>query len=446
MARARFFGLALTRGLAVLIAVSALGLGLIAYRFAFGLGSVTHLSDGYPWGFWIGIDILVGIALAAGGFVMAGLVHIFGGQRFHPITRPAVLTALLGYLLFILALCVDLGRPWHIWIALISWNHVSPMFEVAWCVMFYTFVLMLEFTPALLERLGVEPARRLWLALVPWVIVGVLTLFSYAMTDGVGWAAITAAVLLTWELAMRTGLMPRDKQMPLLLIMAGIVLSTLHQSSLGTLFLITDKLDALWYTPILPLLFFLSAVMVGPAMVMVEAMTSGMVLRREVETQLLERLGRAMPALIGIYLLVRIADVLLRGVMWNTVTPSLESAWWWLEVGLLLVAQAQFATPEVRSRPAGLLSAALATVAALVAHRVGVAVIGINVPEYAAYIPAWSEIAITVGIVAIGLLAFRLAVEHLPVYEGAPVRRVRSKALRARERRPAYAIGPHDSH
>ncbi|NIN10166.1 MAG: hypothetical protein GTN62_01785, partial [Gemmatimonadales bacterium] len=189
-----------------------------------------------------------------------------------------------------------------------------------------------------------ETAQLLWWEVVPWAVLGALALFSYAMTDSLLWALVTAVALLSWELAMRAGVMPRDKQMPLLLIMAGIMLSTLHQSSLGTLYLITDKLDSLWYTPILPLLFFLSAVMVGPAMVIVEAQTSGIVLRREVETGLLAALGRAMPHLISIYLLARIADVLLRGVMWSTVTPSLESAWWWLEIGMLLIAQAQFAT------------------------------------------------------------------------------------------------------
>ena len=421
MAASRFLGLRVTRGLAVLIGLAALGLGLIAYRFAMGLGAVTNLSDGYPWGFWIGIDILVGIALAAGGFVTAGLVHIFGGHRFHPLSRSAILTALLGYLLFIFALAVDLGRPWHIWVALVSWNHASPMFEVAWCVMFYTFVLILEFAPAFLERFQLTALMRLWDSFTPWVIVAVLSLFTFAMTHGsLVWTGTLFGILAMWEILMRLGIMPRDKEMPLLLIMAGIMLSTLHQSSLGTLFLISDKVSSLWYTPILPLLFFLSAVMVGPAMVIFEAMVTGKVLRHEPKFALLEPLGRGMPYLITLYLAVRVLDMIMRGTVLGVISPSMEALWWWLEVGLLMAAVIHFGTPEVRERPAGLFVAALATVLALIVHRTGVALVGLNVPEYPAYVPAWSEVMITVGIAAIGILAFRLAVEHLPVYEHEP--------------------------
>jgi Ni/Fe-hydrogenase subunit HybB-like protein len=406
-----------TRGVSALAVLSAIGLGLIAYRFVGGLGAVTHLSDGYPWGFWIGMDILVGIALAAGGFVLAGTVHLFGGRRFHALTRPAILTALLGYVLFITALMVDLGRPWNIWRALINWNHASPMFEVSWCVTFYTFVLALEFTPVVLERFRLSRLLRLWHEVTPFVVVGMLALFTYAMTDSLGWTAGIATVLLVWEGLMRTGLMRRDRQMPVLLIMAGVMLSTLHQSSLGTLFLITDKLGPLWYTPILPLLFFLSAVMVAPAMVIVEATLSARVLHHEPHTRLLDALGRAMPYLIVTYLLVRVSDMLGRGVVLATMQGFWPTVWWWLEIMLLLSAVALFATAEVRRRPWGLPLAAWATVLGLVVHRTGVAVVGLHVPEYPPYIPHVAEVLITIGILSLGVLGFRLAVAVLPVYE-----------------------------
>lgn len=406
-------------GIATLVVLGFLGLELIAYRFYAGLGAVTNLSDGYPWGFWIGIDILVGIALAAGGFVMAGLVHIFGGHRFHALTRPAILTAFLGYLLFIFALMVDLGRPWNIWRALFSWNHYSPMFEVAWCVMFYTFVLFLEFLPAVFERLKLARAHRVWREVTPLVVVAVLTLFTFAMTDSVRWTVIVFAILAGWEALMRLRVVPRDHQMPVLLIMAGIMLSSLHQSSLGTLFLITDKLGPLWYTPVLPLLFFLSAVMVGPAMVMVEAFLTARVRGARPEQELLTQVGRAMPYLLGTYLVVRVGDLLMRGVVLQTMVASLPSAWWWLEVGLLLSAMALFATAETRAGERGLLLAACATVVAVIVHRTGVAVVGLSVPEYARYVPKWSEVLITIGIVSLGLLAFRAAIAFLPIYQDA---------------------------
>jgi Ni/Fe-hydrogenase subunit HybB-like protein len=406
-----------TPGMAVLTVLGLVGLVLIAWRFWAGLGAVTNLSDGYPWGFWIGMDILAGIALASGGFVMAGLVHLFGGHRFHPLARPAILTGLLGYLLFIFALAVDLGRPWNIWQALIHWNHVSPMFEVSWCVTFYTVVLMLEFAPTVFERLRWPTIQRLWAEATPFLIVAMLALFTLAMTTSALWAAGIAVVLLGWEALMRSGVMRRDRQMPVLLIMAGILFSTMHQSSLGTLFLITDKLGPLFYSPILPVLFFLSAVMVAPAMVIVEATLSARVRRQAVERRLLTDLGRAMPYLITAYLVARVGDILARGLVFEALQGTFVTGWWWLETALLLTALALFATPELGPRGRALLPASVATVIALVVNRTGVAIVGLDVPEYARYVPAWPEVFITVGILCLGLIAFRLAVEFLPIYE-----------------------------
>jgi Ni/Fe-hydrogenase subunit HybB-like protein len=160
----------------------------------------------------------------------------------------------------------------------------------------------------------------------------------------------------------------------------------------------------------------------------------------EPELELLEPLGRAMPFLIGAYLVVRLADVMLRGVMWDALSPSLESAWWWLEMIVLLAAQAHFLSPETRARSRSLFVAALGTVLAVVVHRTGVAILGIEVPEYAPYVPAWPEVMITVGIAALGLLAFRVAVEHLPVYERVESRKtVHEQARPEVVRQPAYA-------
>jgi formate dehydrogenase iron-sulfur subunit len=435
----RSAGLRIGPGLGAIVVLAALGLGLIAWRFAFGLGAATNLSDGYPWGFWIGMDILAGIALAAGGFVVAGLVHLFGGHRFHALARPAILTAFLGYLLFIFALMVDLGRPWNIWWALVSWNHYSPMFEVAWCVMFYTGVLALEFMPAVLERLKLDRVHRLWYQAVPFFIMGLLSLFTYAMTGSVIWTGVVLAILALWEGLMRTGVMRRDRQMPVLLIMAGVIFSTLHQSSLGTLFLITDKLGPLWYTPILPALFFLSAVMVGPAMVIAEGLTSARALGHRPELDLLRPLGRAMPYLLGLYLLVRVGDMILRGVVLEAMRPSWATAWWWLEILLVLTALAIFATPELARKRRGLSLGAWTAVLAVVVHRCGVAMVGLDVPEYARYVPAWSEVLITAGVVALGLLGFRLAVEFLPIYEHEPAATPPARARTGPAAEPVHA-------
>ncbi|MGH8459838.1 MAG: NrfD/PsrC family molybdoenzyme membrane anchor subunit, partial [Nevskiales bacterium] len=177
------------------------GLYATGVRVVYGLGGSTNLSDQFPWGLWIGFDILCGVGLAAGGFTLAAIVHIFNIERYKPILRATILTAFLGYLLVIVALLFDQGRPYRIWHALIMWNPRSVMFEVAWCVMLYTTVLALEFVPVVFERLG-------WQRPLRW---------------------------------MRAVAIP--------LVIAGVILSTLHQSSLGSLYLIVpNKLYPLWYS------------------------------------------------------------------------------------------------------------------------------------------------------------------------------------------------------
>jgi formate dehydrogenase iron-sulfur subunit len=227
--------------------------------------------------------------------------------------------------------------------------------------------------------------------------------------------------------------------MPVLLIMAGVIFSTLHQSSLGTLFLITDKLGPLWYTPILPALFFLSAVMVGPAMVIAEGLTSARALGHRPELDLLRPLGRAMPYLLGLYLLVRVGDMILRGVVLEAMRPSWATAWWWLEILLVLTALAIFATPELARKRRGLSLGAWTAVLAVVVHRCGVAMVGLDVPEYARYVPAWSEVLITAGVVALGLLGFRLAVEFLPIYEHEPAATPPARARTGPAAEPVHA-------
>ncbi|MBT8461312.1 MAG: polysulfide reductase NrfD, partial [Gemmatimonadetes bacterium] len=200
-----------------------------------------------------------------------------------------------------------------------------------------------------------------------------------------------------------------------------IMLSTLHQSSLGTLFLISDKLLPVWYSAFLPAMFFLSAVLVAPATVILESLWSSRAFGRETETPLLYRLSRLMPVFIGIYLLLRTADVVIGGRVLDTVSVTPESMWWWLEIMLLIGALSVFATPELSHRTGGLLVGALLAVAGLVVNRTGVAMVGMSVPEYAAYVPAWSEVVITAGIFSIAILAYRSIATWFPVFAEGPV-------------------------
>ena len=395
------------------------GIILVIYRYAAGLGAATNLSDGYPWGLWIGFDILAGIALAAGGFVMAGTVHLFGGHKYHALSRPAILTALLGYLLFIFGLFFDLGRPWNLWRAIYSWNHASPMFEVAWCVMLYTTVLILEFLPVVLERYKLNKWLELWRTFVPWIIIFMLGMFTLAMSYSLAWALVMVIILLVWEISMLAGWMPRDKQMPILLIMAGVMFSTMHQSSLGSIFLLAPtKLHILWYTPIIPLLFLLSAIMAAPAMVTFEALMSEKILKHKARFDLLSDLAGWMPYLLGFYLLIKIADLLGRNAALQTFTMSPQTISWWLEITIgVILPLILFLSPEIIKTRGGLLWASTLVIVGLVWNRINVAIVGVIVEKWETYYPYWIELFITIGVVAIGLIVFKWAVENLPIYE-----------------------------
>jgi len=407
-------------GLRALWFLAIFGVALMFFRWFFGLGASTNLSDGYAWGFWIGVDILAGIALAAGGFVMAGTVHLFGGHKFHALSRPAILTALLGYLMFIFGLFIDLGRPWNLWRAIFHWHHESPMFEVAWCVMLYTTVLILEFLPVIFERYRLTNLHDLWRKFVPWIIIAMLSVFMLAMTSSVVWMLVLAAILLFWEICMRNGWMPRDKQMPILMIMAGIMFSTMHQSSLGSLFLLVpQKLHILWYSPLLPLFFLLSAIMVGPAMVIFEALLSERVLGHKAHFDLLTRLAKAMPYLLGFYLLLKVGDIVGRWAVINAFSLSAQTVSWWMELSVgVILPLVLFLSPDVRNSRSGLLWTSLLVVIGLIWNRINVAMVGVIVKQWETYYPHWIEIFITVGIVSLGLLVFRWVGRNLPVYEG----------------------------
>jgi Ni/Fe-hydrogenase subunit HybB-like protein len=344
-------------------------------RFMYGLGGATNLSDQFPWGLWIGFDVLCGVGLAAGGFTLAAVVHIFNLERYKPIVRPAILTAFLGYLLVILALIFDLGRPYRIWHPLIMWNPHSVMFEVAWCVTLYTTVLTLEFMPAVLERLG-------WRKPLRWV---------------------------------RSILIP--------LVIAGVILSTLHQSSLGSLYLIVpQKLYPLWYTPMLPIFFFVSAICVGLAMTIFESWHSSKAFGRQLELPLLSGMARVLAVLLAAYLAMRFFDLVRRGALSLVLEPRPESYLFVLEIALMLLPMLLLFRGHVQNNPSALYACAVMVIFGFVAHRLNVSVTGMEAGSGIQYIPKWTEIAVTLSIIAAGFAIFRFAVKWLPIFEGVKVR------------------------
>jgi Ni/Fe-hydrogenase subunit HybB-like protein len=410
----------------VLWVLLVIGVVLTIKRFLFGLGSTTNLNDSYPWGFWIGFDILTGIALAAGGFTLTAAIYIWGNKKYHPLARPAILTALLGYIFFVIALFIDLGRGIVMWRMFLPWNwqHESVMFEVGWCVATYSTILIFEFLPSVLERFKRQDLLRLWERLTPLVVIVLITLFTYAMTSSPRWATAIFVITVLFELLQTAGAVPRSRPVPILLIMAGVLLSCLHQSSLGSLFLIVPhKLNALWHTPLLPIEFLLSAIMVGPAMVVFEGIVSARLFRREPELELLSGLAKAIPILISVYLVVRVVDVAVRGAVFSAFAWNPQAVMFWAELAIgSALPLALLATPEVARTERGLFWGSLLTVAGVFINRLNVSVIGIQAHTWQSYSPAVSEYLISLGVVAGGLLAFRYIVRNFPVYEN-PVRR-----------------------
>ena len=359
---------------AVLLVILAAGFYSTLLRFTKGLGAATHLSDRFPWGLWIGFDVICGVGLAAGGFTLAAIVYVFHLRRFHPILRPSILTAFLGYALVAAALLIDLGRPYNIWHPLVMWNPHSVMFEVAWCVMLYLTVLALEFSPAVFERFRMQkPLMVLRAITIPLVIVGVL-------------------------------------------------LSTLHQSSLGSLFLIVpSKLHPYWYSPLLPLFFFISAVGTGMAIVIFESNLSARAFGREIEMPLLAALGRAMAVVLGGYGILRLLDLWRRGALVHLREPSTETFLFVLEIVLgLLTPLFLLLLRRVREDREGLFAAAVLVITGFLLNRLNVSITGLEYSAHAHYFPKWTEVAVTLSMVGAMFLCFALAVRYLNVFEAEP--------------------------
>lgn len=395
--------------------VLAAGLAAFAMRFLFGLGATTNLSDTYPWGLWIVVD-LVWIALAAGAFVTAGLAHLTASDKYHPLARSAVLLGLLSYGCVVVTLLADLGLPWHAWQILVQRPKHSAMYEVSWCVGLYASVLVLEFAPAVLERFGWRRLDALWRKASAPYIVAALTVFNYLMSHSAVWA--TASLLLFSALAVALHRPLSESSVPILVVIAGISFSTMHQSSLGSLFLLMpDKLSPLWWSPILPLYFFVSAVAAGLAGVMLMELTSAKVFGRRVDIAALTGLGRIALGALIVYTVLRLGDVAARQ---SFGAPG--SALFWAEILLgCVLPMTLLATPRFRRQTGTLTLAAILIAAGVAFNRLNVVLLGMqptgpmpgNRPE--TYFPSWIEIILSISLVAAMFAAFSLAVRLLPI-------------------------------
>jgi Ni/Fe-hydrogenase subunit HybB-like protein len=356
-------------------AIALAGLVASVIRFASGLGAATGLNDSAPWGLWIAFK-LVFVALAGGGFTLAAMVYIFHLERYRPILRRAILIAMLGYGSFIVSLIFDLGLPWHIYMPVINWQHHSVMFEIAWCVMLYFSVLVLEFSPVILEH--------------PW--------FRHPIFE----------TITHWL-----------HRLTLPLIIAGIILSTLHQSSLGSLFLIMPhRVHPLWYSPWIPYLFFTSAIAAGMLALILESFIIERWFKRKLDFDLVNRLGKGAILPLGLYLALRLSDQWVRGIWPNAIDASWQSALFLAEIllcGVLPVVM--LSIKKIRETREGLLTSAILGILGIMSQRMSLSMFTMYRAEGTSYIPSLGETAIAFAIPAAAVLLYLFFAENLQVFE-----------------------------
>jgi len=380
-----------SRGTYILFSVMLVGTAAYVYRLIVGLGQATNLDNQYPWGIWIAVDVASGVALAAGGFTTAALVDIFHKEKYHILIRPALLTAMLGYTFVVVGLLADLGRYYNVWHPMIPsmWQGNSVLFEVGICVIIYLTVLYIEFIPIIAERFR----RKISLP-------GILSHFNKLLDAFLEISNKTLSKVLSF------------------FILAGVVLSCLHQSSLGTLMVIAPtKMHPLWYSPILPALFLLSAIAVGFPMVIFESILASWSFKLKPELKALSSISKYTPILLSIYFAVKIGDLVIRDAIQYIAEMSFQSNMFIIEIVLGVIAPIIIlAVRKNRQSIRYLLIAASLVIFGIVINRINVFLVAYK-PLYADhhYFPSIVEIAVTIGLVAALILVYRILVITFPV-------------------------------
>ncbi len=380
-----------TPGVLVMLVFMIAGAFAIIARFTGGIGYVANLSTARPWGLWVGVDVATGVALAAGGFTTAALAHIFGRHYYEPVTRPALLTAVLGYTFVVLGLIVDIGRSWAIWKPMFNWNPNSVLFEVAMCVMCYLNVLYLEFFPIVAEQFKGRVN-------LPGALASLNNLVELVLSIG---DAIVGKIM--W-----------------VLIILGVVLSCMHQSSLGSLMLVAPtKLHPLWYTPILPLLFLTSAFAVGYPMVVFETTIATSSFKLDTEMQILSPLTRITIFLLGIYMALKVGDMAVRGTWVYLFDGTAQTNSFIAEMVFgVILPWFMLLFRQVRTSRKGLFTAATLIVGGVVLNRINVFIVGFKPPlSDPGYFPSIGEMMVTFGLIATLMFIYRIAVTYLPVLQ-----------------------------
>jgi Ni/Fe-hydrogenase subunit HybB-like protein len=364
---------------------------ILLYRFITGIGTVSGLTDGYPWGIWIAFDVVTGTALACGGYAIAILAYILNKGKYHPLVRPALLTSALGYSMAALAIIIDVGRWWGIWripfggfpdMGGYNWN--SALLEVALCVMAYVGVLWIELGPAFLEKWKATSRSQ---ALIKFSEAG-LKFYDKAMI---------------WIVAL------------------GVLLPTMHQSSLGTVMLLGGhKLHPLWHTGWIPLLFLVSCVGMGYAVVVWESGVSSAVFKRQREDSMLTSLTGAVVVTLALFLAIRFIDIIASGKFLTMFTSGFYSVVFWIEIALFAVPVVMLLRARDRADFRTMLRASMFIMLAGAMYRFDAYIVAFNPGPNWSYFPTTLELLITLGVIAFEIFLYLVIVKRYPILAGAP--------------------------
>jgi Ni/Fe-hydrogenase subunit HybB-like protein len=377
-------GEVLTKPFKVLMAFALFAAVLVIIRLYFGLGKVTNMSDGYPWGIWIAYDVVAGTAVACGGYAMAILVYVINKGEYHPLVRPALLASMFGYTLAGISVMFDIGRYWQAYNLFLPKyaNPNSILFEVALCIALYSLVLWLEFIPAFLE--GIDKHKH---GLPKFVQ--------------------------NWDVR---GLRKFWNKVLFFFIAIGILLPTMHQSSLGTMMVIAGKkLSPLWQTGLLPLLYLIGAITMGYGIVVFESIYSAHGLKRPLETSMLAKLSGIMPWLLGIFLVIRFVSIISQGALGSIFQFNKNSLMFIIETALFVYPLVVLMNKGNRTRPRALFLSAASLLVAGSLYRFNSYLIGFNPGSGWSYFPSFSEIMITLGIISFEIMAYLYIVKKFPV-------------------------------
>lgn len=343
---------------------------VLTQRFVFGLGAATNLNNGYPWGIWIAIDLIIGTALGCGGLVMALLIYILNQGQYHPLMRVGLMTSLFGYTLGAFAVLIDLGRYWQGHNILLPWlwNTNSVLLETALCIFLYILVLLIEFAPTFLERFGMKEVRR------------------------------------------------RLHRVLFVFIALGVLLPMMHQSSMGTVVvLLGHRLSPLWQSELLTLNFLFTAFTMGFAIVAFESVLSSVTLIRPYETRILKGLCNIMVWVMIIFLGVRTVDLLRMGAWPLAFTFDTKAIAFWVEFLAGIAAIASLLPEANRANPRYVLLGATAMLLNGIMYRLNCYLVGYDPGQGWHYFPSTGEILVTLGIFSLEIILYLAFVKYLPV-------------------------------